>query len=169
MNQVSYSVGVDDLAAANRLYFIKTISIRRWIGTFVASAVAIALTLWGFIGQIDSEIYLLALGSIWLTIIAICIFGWFMIPRQARRTWQQSQKMWVEQLVTWDAEKIHFNSARGEIHVSWGDYYRWAADNRSLLLYQDWRMFYLVPLRTFSAEAKAEIIGYLKAAGVQER
>ena len=130
---------------------------------------AVALILWGFIGQIDYEIYLLAVGSIWLTIVAICIFGWFMIPRQARRTWHQSRKMWVERRVTWDVEKNHFNSARGEIPVGWGDYYRWAADDRSLLLYQDWRMFYLAPLRTLPAEAKEEIIGYLKVAGVQKR
>jgi len=169
MTEVTYTVAADDLVAANRLHFLKSISLRRWLITFLASAVAVGMIVWGFIGSLETELYLLTLGGMWALIVTICIVGWLMIPRQARRTWQQGQKMFVEQRVTWDAEKIWFKSARGEIGVSWGDYYRWTADDRNLLLYQDIRMFYLVPLRTFPSGASEEIIDHLKVAGVRER
>lgn len=169
MNEATYTVSPEDLTAANRLHFLKSFSLRRWLVAFIFSAVAVGLFIWGFDGFLDPESYLLALGSIWGFVVAICIVGWLMIPRQARRSWSQAQKMWIGQRVTWDADKIHFKSQKGEVHVSWGDYYRWAADERTLLLYQDARTFYLVPLGSLPSEARETMTGYLKAAGVQER
>jgi len=169
MNEATFTVGPDDMAAANRLHFLKLFSARRWLFVFLGSAVALALLNFGLIGYIDPEIYLITLGTIWGTIVAICIVGWLMIPRQARRIWSQGQKLWIERRVAWDVDKIHFISANGEVHVSWGDYYRWAADERSLLLYQDDRSFHLLPLRNLPNGAGETMIGHLRAAGVQER
>ena len=169
MSEATFTIGSEDLAAANRLHFIKLFSAERWSLTFIGSAVALALLNFGFDAGIDLEDYLLILGSIWAIIVAICVLGWFMIPRQARRTWGQAKKLWIEQNVKWDSDRIHFKSTRGESHVLWSDYHRWAADDRSILLYQDERTFFLLPVRQFPVGTRETITDYLKLAGVAER
>ena len=169
MNVASYTVGPDDLAAANRLHFLRSFSSRRSAIAFIFSVIAVALMVFGFDDVFGPNSYFLVLGSIWGVIAAICVFGWLAIPWQARRSWDQAQKMWTEQRVTWDPDKIHWQSDRGDVHVLLGNYYRWAADARSLLLYQDSRTFYLVPLRSLPAGARETITNYLRAAGVRER
>jgi hypothetical protein len=169
MNEATFTVSPEDCVAANRLHFLKSISIKRWLEVFILSAAALALFNFGFDWIFDLEGYLIVLGSIWAFLVTVCVAGWFMIPRQARRNWRQAQKMWIERRVSWDADKIHFESEKGQVHVNWSDYYRWAADDRSLLLYQDDRTFHLVPLRNLPSGACDAITEYLKAAGVQER
>ena len=169
MNEATYTVGPDDLVAAYRLNFLKSFSIRQWLFAFIGGAVGMAFLILVSDGVIDPESYLLALGSIWGIVVAICIVGWLMIPMQARRIWSQAQKFWTGHRVKWDADQIHFKSERGESHVRWSDYYRWAANDKSLLLYQDSRLFYPLPLQSFPAGAAETIFGYLRAAGVQER
>jgi len=169
MNSATFTIIPEDLIAANRLHFIKLFSIRRWLLTFIGSAVSIALIFYGFDLRIGVVGYLVALGSMWAIIVAICGLGWLMVPRQSRRTWTQAQKLWIETNVQWDAEAITFKSVRGESRVPWSAYHRWAADDRSILLYQDERTFYTLPIRDFPANARNEIVGFLKTAGVAER
>src|SRR5258708_5034039 len=169
MNSATFTVGPDDLTAANRLHFIKLVSLRRWLLTFILSAVAIALVFYGVDLSIDIAGYLIALASMWGMIVTICVLGWLMIPRQARRTWKQAQRLWIETSVHWDPDGITFRSAGGESRVQWSAYHRWAPDDRSILLYQDERSFYTLPIRDFPADAREEIIGYLKGAGVPQR
>ena len=169
MNEATFTIGPEDLSAANRLHFISLLSIRRWLLVFAGSAVAVALLLFGFDSSFGLEGYLIVLGSVWGIVVAICVWGWFMIPRQARRTWKQAQKLWIETTASWDAERISFKSARGVSQVQWSAYHRWAADARSILLYQDERTFYTLPMRSFPGAARETIIGYLRMAGVQQR
>jgi hypothetical protein len=169
MNEATFTVSPDDMIAANRLHFLKSFSIKRWLEVFILSAVALALFNFGFDWMFDPEGYLIVLGTIWAFLATVCIVGWFMIPRQARKNWKQAQKMWIERSVSWDADKIHFESEKGQVHLNWSDYYRWAADDRSLLLYQDDQTFNLVPMRNLPPGARETITEYLQAAGVLER
>jgi hypothetical protein len=169
MNEGIYAITPADLTAANRLHFRKSVSPRKWLFTFLLSAASLALLLPLYSDGFDGQIYAFSLGGVWLFITTICLVGWIMIPRQALRTWNQSRLLQTEQHLQWDPEKLRFRSERGEVHVSWKDYHRWAADHTSLLLYQDDRAFYLLPLRCLPAGAGDTIIKYLCAAGVKER
>jgi len=169
MNEATFTIGPEDLSTANRLHFLSLFSIRRWAFAFAGSALAIALLSFGLDLNFGLGGYLAVLGSVWSIVVAICVWGWLSIPRQAHRTWKQAQKLWIETTVTWDADHISFKSARGVSQVQWSAYHRWAADSRSILLYQDERTFHTLPLRGFPAGARETIIGYLKTAGVEER
>ena len=169
MNEATFTIGPEDLSAANLLHFLSLFSIRRWAFVFAGSALAIALLFFGLDLSLGLGGYLVVLGSVWGIIAAICVWGWLSIPRQARRTSKQAQKLWVDTTVTWDADHISFKSTRGVSQIQWSAYYRWAADDRSILLYQDERTFHTLPLRGFPAGARETIIGYLKTAGVEER
>ena len=80
MNSATFTIIPEDLIAANRLHFIKLFSIRRWLLTFIGSAVSIALIFYGFDLRIGVVGYLVALGSMWAIIVAICGLGWPWYP-----------------------------------------------------------------------------------------
>ena len=169
MNEATFTVGADDLIAANRFHFKNLFSAERWTFALLGSASAIALLLYGLDLGFDVRDFLYMLAAVWALVVGICVLGWFLIPRQARRTWSQAEKLWIETAVRWDSDKLHFTNARGVSSVRWADYYRWAADDRSILLYQDERTFFTLPLRQFPADARETITGYLEAAGVEVR
>jgi hypothetical protein len=169
MNEATYTVSSDDLAAANRLHFLRSFSFRRSVFAIFFSVIAVALLVFGFSEILRPEDFFHVLAAIWGFVGAICLAGWVAIPWQARRSWNQAQKLFTEVNASWDAEKIHFKSERGDVHVRWGSYYRWAADDRSLLLYQDARTFFFVPLRGLPSDARETIMGFIRAARLPER
>jgi hypothetical protein len=99
MKEATFTIGPEDLSAANRLHFLSLFSVRRWALVFAGSALAITLVLFGLNLNFGFGGYLVLLGSVWGIVVAICVWGWLMIPRQARRTWKQAQKLWIETTV----------------------------------------------------------------------
>ena len=64
---------------------------------------------------------------------------------------------------------MQFASERGEVRDNWTSFFSWAADDRSILLYQSANLFISLPIRDFSEDAKIDILAALKNAGVPER
>ena len=169
MNEATFAVGPEDLIAANRFHFKNLFSAEKWTFTLLGTGTAIALILYGLDLGFDVRDFLYIFAAVWTMIVGICALGWFLIPRQARRSWSQAKRLWIETEVRWDKDGIHFKNARGDSYVPWSDYHRWAADKRSILLYQDDRSFILLPLRGFPADARETITGHLKTSGVPTR
>ena len=169
MNEATFTVGPDDLIAANKFHFKNLFSAERWTFALLVSGTVIAVLVYVLDLGFEAKDFLYIFAAVWVVVIAICVLGWFAIPRQTRRSWSQAQRLWIETEVRWDSNGIHFKNARGNSHVPWTDYHRWAADERSILLYQDDRSFFTLPLRQFPADARDTITGQLKKAGVQAR
>ena len=169
MKQGSFRMTAEDLIAANRLHWRQTFRLKRAILLLVAILAASSLWLsWNYgregivaslmLGAFLSGAYLL----LWLG-------SWLCVAPLARRAWRQSERMWVDQQVGCTADEIEFVSSRGEVRFPWSDFYRWAADEKSILLYQSACAFYALPLRGFHPEAGREIASILTVARVRPR
>ena len=64
---------------------------------------------------------------------------------------------------------MHFASERGEVRDNWTSYFSWAADDRSILLYQSANSFITLPAKDLGVDARIDIVAALKNAGVTER
>ena len=169
MNEATFTVGPDDLIAANRFHFKNLFSAERWTLALLVTGTLIALLAYGLDLGLETKDYLYIFATVWVFVIGICVLGWFSIPRQARRSWMQAKRLLIETKARWDSEGITFENARGNSRVPWTDYHRWAADDRSILLYQDDRSFFTLPLGQLPADARDTITGHLKKAGVRAR
>lgn len=169
MESGSFRTTADDLIAANRLHWLQTFRLKRAILLLMAILAVSSLWLswshgwWGVVAALMlGPILAILYGALWLG-------SWLLVGLLARRRWRQSEPMWVDQQVTWTAEEIEFRSVRGEARFPWHDFYRWAADEKSILLYQSENAFYTLPLRGFTSEAAREIASLLTVANVPQR
>ena len=159
----------EDLIAANRLHWRQTFRLKRAILLLVTILAASSLWLswnYGREGIIASLMLSAFLSGAYLL---LWLGSWLCVAPLARRAWRQSERMWVDQQVRWTADEIEFVSSRGEVRFPWSDFYRWAADKKTVNLYQSARAFYSLPLRGFDPEAGHEIASILTAAEVQLR
>ena len=85
----------DDLIAANRLHFKKLFSSNRWRLALLVSGAMTAMLVYGVDLGMKGEDFLFILAGVWAFVLTICLLGWLLIPRQARRTWGQAKKLWI--------------------------------------------------------------------------
>jgi hypothetical protein len=89
--------------------------------------------------------------------------------RFARRHYRQAKAFWRPTNMDWDDHSIRFASDRGAVQYQWADFYSWAADNRSILLYQTANSFITIPTRGLNHDGAVEIVSDLVNAGLAVR
>jgi hypothetical protein len=101
------------------------------------------------------------------------VIGWIVsqltFGRAARRNFREAKAFLRPTTIAWDRESVRFTSERGESRDDWSSYFAWAADDRSVLLYQAANLFITLPVRDLGENAKVEIVAALQNAGVKER
>ncbi|HSG34155.1 MAG TPA: YcxB family protein, partial [Sphingomonadaceae bacterium] len=69
---------------------------------------------------------------------------------------------------SWDAGGIQLVGPKGESRLDWSDYYRWAEDERLVLLFQSRILYNMIPKSALSRGQLDEIRGHLEFAGVRK-
>jgi hypothetical protein len=87
----------------------------------------------------------------------------------ARRHYRQARAFWLPTTIEWDDESVRFASDRGNVQFKWADFFAWASDDRSILLYQSGNSFIAVPAKDLDVNQMMEIVSGLKGAGVAVR
>lgn len=164
----SFTTTEDDLVAGNRLH-VRQLWNRRAILNGWLLAVAVIGLLWiQFCDRFDwSLLWVPLAAAAWLPI------GWLVaqatFTRAGRQAFRQLKPFLRPTMVAWDENSIRFTSSRGESRDDWGNYYAWAADDRSVVLYQSAHLFVTLPVRDIGPDARDDIVSLFKQAGVKER
>jgi hypothetical protein len=164
----NFTTTEEDLVAANRLHARQLWNWRAVVRGWVLGTIALALVAIWLCGRVDWKMLwvpLIAAGYMAVgAIVAQLTFSHF-----ARRHYRQARSFWHPTTLYWDSDSIRFASDRGDVRFNWTDFFSWAADERSILLYQSANYFYTIPTRDLDAEARTDIAAALKNAGVVER
>lgn len=157
-----------DLIAANRLHARQLWNRRAVLRGWVLGTVALTLVAIWLCERLDWKMLwlpLVAAGYMAIgAIIAQVAFSFY-----ARRHYRQAQSFWHPTTLDWDNNAVRFASDQGEVRYNWADFYSWAADDRSILLYQTANSFITVPTRGLDRKGATEIAAALKNAGIVER
>ena len=104
-----------------------------------------------------------------LIYIVITPISWWALAALARRSFRQSERLLVLQEVVCTPDDIKLSSERGMVRIPWGDFHRWAMNDKVLLLYQTDSAFLTIPLRGFAPDVGQQLGAWLQAAGVRRR
>lgn len=105
--------------------------------------------------------------------VAYMLVGYFVaqlaFSRAARRSFHQSKAFLRPTEIEWDAKNVRLTSERGTVQDAWVDFFAWAADDRSVLLYQSANAFITLPVRDLGLDAQRSIVDALRKSGIKER
>ena len=127
-----------------------------------------AIILLGLSVFIDGSVSLRGVATALVITLALAALIWWTIPMNARRKYHQ-RKMWDEVHFNWDDRGVTLTSNHGSGNFAWDEFFTWATDKRTVLLYLDPRLFYVLPLRAFPFGASNDIVAALASAGVKPR
>ena len=157
-----------DLVAANRLHARQLWNRRAILRGWIFTTVALALILFAFCRRFDWTILLAPLAATaFMGVGAAFANQTFAIA--ARRHYRQARAFWQQTTIEWDDGSVRFVSDRGNVRFNWADFYSWAADDQSILLYQSANSFITVPTRELGENARLEIVSALTKTGVTSR
>ena len=163
-----YTTTEEDLVAANRLHARQLWNRKAILRGWILGTIALGLIALWFCARIDWTL-------LWAPVVAAgyMVVGAFVsqltFSHFARRHYRQARSFWHPTTLEWDSDSVRFASDRGDVRYNWTDFFSWAADDRSILLYQTGNSFISVPTRGLGEEAKIEIVSALKSANVGER
>lgn len=80
-----------------------------------------------------------------------------LLPGSVRQQIAHSKALQDDIAVSWDAERIVFETSHGESRWPWGDLYRWQESSGGLLLWSGNQMYHYLPKRTLADAQVSEI------------
>jgi hypothetical protein len=169
VEQGLFTLTMDDVVAADRLYSKSSFSWKRVSVILFGIVSAWFLWLWLFYPWVGLEVYAIVAASLISIFCLIWLVGWLLVTPMAKRKWKRFKSLWVETRVRCTPDEIEFKWDKGEVRSNWSDFNRWAIDERILLLYRSRDDYTAIPLAAFRPGAAETMTGYLKAAGVPKR
>ena len=158
----------DDLVAGNQLHARQLWNRRAVLRGWVLFTIAVLLAVFGFCGRVGwALLWAPAAASAYM--VVGYYFSQAMFSRYARKGFRQALSFWRPTAIQWDDDSVQFTSDRGQSRDVWTSYYSWAADDRSILLYQSANLFITLPVRDVGNDARISISAALKKAGVKQR
>jgi hypothetical protein len=164
----TFTTTENDLVAANRLHARQLWNRRAVLRGWTLATVALALAAIWLCGRVDWTV-------LWMPLVAAAFMAVGAVLSQltfsyaARQHYRQARSFWHPTTVAWDDNSVRFASDRGNVQFEWADFFAWAADDRSILLYQSGNLFITIPMRALDEHAKKEIVSALKNGGVASR
>jgi hypothetical protein len=158
----------EDLISGNLLHAQEVWNRRALLKGWILGTVALALLGIAIGEAIDWRL-------LWAPIAAAAymIVGFFVsrliFSSAARRSFRQAQPFFRPNTFKWDDSSVEFASDRGKVRDSWKSFYAWAADERSIILYQTAGSFITIPTRDLGQDEKSEIELTVSRAGVPRR
>lgn len=169
MNQATYALSPDDLVSAYRAhYWGLWRKPRPWITCLILVMVFSAIMIVANWGQDPGYIAInvAVIAAYWLTfyVLIIAISVLFVLPRKARRIYDQTRMLREGGEAQWSDEGITFASPSGSITYAWPDFFDVKRNSMFVMLYQSEAMFHLLPMRALTAEQAYDIVDKVKRA-----
>lgn len=90
--------------------------------------------------------------AVWLL-----LYFW-LVGHRARKQFNQISFLKREQKLSWNAQKLFFQSDNGNTHFDIDEFHQCAADSQILLLYPAEHLFYFLPRRIFKSDAQFDAL-----------
>jgi hypothetical protein len=158
----------EDVVAANRLHARQLWNRRAILRGWILATVALALVAIGVCERLNWTMLWVPVASATLMVIGAGV-SQLTFSQAARRHFRQAHAFWRPTTIEWDDTSVGFATDRGKVRFQWTDFFSWAADDRSVLLYQSANSFITIPIKKLDQQAKVEIASALKNVGVPER
>ncbi len=176
MVEVTFTPVAEDYVAMQRAVFARAIRSRRFLGRLAGllafalmAGIAVLIVLDGDVTMESVE----AIGSgiaIGFAFLAIIVGGtWLLIPRRARRLFEQQRSLHHEQHVTLKSDGFRLASVRADSFFPWNELPGWQVSRNILLIFSNDMMAYYIPRRAISDTQVSEAVAILTAAGVPRR
>ena len=166
--EANFTTTEADLVAANRLHARQLWNRRAVLRGWILATVALALILFALCPRLRWLILAAPFAAAVFMAVGAA-FANLTYAIAARRHYRQGKAFWRPTRIEWDDDSIRFTSDRGHVEHKWADYFAWAADDRSILLYLSANAFVTIPSKNLSANGRTEIVGNLKRTGVAAR
>lgn len=149
---VTLTLTADDYVAANKLFILKYAT-SRW--PFICWLLFVALLLGSLFtpalqlrGTPFAPLFYLCVG----VVIALPFFQYFVGASVfARRAYAAQKTLQHPITVSWSTEGFRSTAQQGDWNIPWGDYLKWAENEKVILLYQGPRLFNMLPKRVLTA------------------
>jgi hypothetical protein len=166
--EANFTTTEEDLVAANRLHarqlWNRVAVLRGWI----LATVALGLILFSFCGQFNWMILWAPIAAAVFMAVGVALAN-LIFAIAASRHYRQARPFWLPTTIEWNGNSVRFTSDRGHVEFKWADFFAWAGDDHSILLYQSGNSFITVPMKNLDEKNCMEIISALKSAGVPVR
>ena len=158
----------EDLVAANQLHARQLWNRRAVLRGWMLTTIAFALILFSFREQFDWALLFAPIAAVPFMMLGAGLAR-LTFATAARRQYRQGQAFWRPTKIEWTDRSIRFSSDRGQVEHSWSDYFAWAADDRSILLYQSANAFFTLPAAHLGTHVRTQIVSDLSNSGVPHR
>ncbi|RST30860.1 YcxB family protein [Sphingomonas ginkgonis] len=161
-----YTIGEKDYLAAQRA-FVRP-ALRRLGLVALLLAVTIGLLFLLDRGGWGEVLLSLATGAA-IGLALLFLLALMVTPAQQRRVFRQSSVWAIERRFGWDGEAGALSGEDGQWRTPWRRFHAWQDGGLVLMLFQDRRVFFIVPWRALPENGRAEVIAALEGAGVRRR
>lgn len=172
--EVTFQMTEADYVAANRDWFVWTVSTRKVLKA--PAIVAVTLFVFGVLierfvdaAPLAAQIeYGLILGACGVALIGL-LYGlsYLMLPRRARKLFGQHVAMRKAMRVAWSDEALVQETANATGRYAWTDLNRWADGASAVLLYPTEAMYFIVPHRVLTDAQHDDLVATLARSGLQ--
>lgn len=99
--------------------------------------------------------------------VIVAVVHYWMIPRQARRSFQQTRLLQQETRFSWDDEGFSLECDNARSRLGWGDLHAWGETDGLIVLMQSELLYNLVPVSAFEADQEADLRRSLERSGLK--
>lgn len=164
---VTLTLTADDYVAANKLFMLKYAT-SRWLFIF---SLGFAVLLLGMLFVPALQIHDAPFAPVvyigFAVVIAWPFFQYFVgAANFARKAYAAQKTLQHPMTVSWSAEGFRSIAQQGDWNIAWGDYLKWAENDKVILLYQGPRLFNMLPKRVLTT-AQVDDIRQIVGANVK--
>ncbi|NVE93908.1 YcxB family protein [Altererythrobacter lutimaris] len=166
IRSVTFRTEPDQAVAATRLIMRRKTRFPIWPVVLVGIPVALTGIIIGGDGMFGIALPLMSWLVLILCIIVAFIHYW-MLPRQARRSFQQTKLMQQESRLTWDDDGFSLEGENARSSLRWSDLYAWGEQDDLIVLLQSELLYNLVPLVALQQEQSNDLRSCLERSGLK--
>jgi hypothetical protein len=161
MQSVTFQATPEDLVAAYRLNYTRTVKSKRVLRAYLVGGLLVAVAAGAAAWKWDlASVPLAMLGGFayWALIFSLIILtAYLRLPRQVRRIYQQQKSLHDDATVEWSESGIDFLSARGRAHFLWSDFIGIVANRDVIVLRQSEALINFIPTRVLTLDQRNEL------------
>jgi len=174
-NEATFTPCAQDFVDVTRARFVRAVLGRRFA---VRLAVLILITPIAVIGIFmplgmagPDAAYGAVLGSLGgvIALFVIILGMYILIPRRARRTFQQQKTAHAEMTVRWSTDALTLVTPFGETRYPWANLHGWAESTDTVLVLASDTVSYFIPKRALSNSSLVHVRATLSASGLPRR
>ncbi|MEM8695122.1 MAG: YcxB family protein [Pseudomonadota bacterium] len=172
MREARYTLTERDAVDATKLFYRRQMFGRSKPMVFLIVVIIAAVTVLVGLGEadrvLDNSLLQILISVIILVVIVIAIFYLFFVAPMARKNYRQTKLLHGEVEISWTPEAITFAGDWGSTIIAWGDYHKWAENERLFVLFQSDALFNILRKDALGPEASLEIRQLLERASVKK-